>query len=220
MATAKLEADGLFDDRPHLLYCFIYTKTPLMKDIILASSSPRRKEIFSKTGLPFTVEHSEYEEDMTLPVSPTELVQHLADGKAKAVSDRHPDSLIIAADTIIAFGGRVLGKPKSKDEAIRTLSALSGKENDIITGVTIQDGKTGKNVRFADTTKIFMKEISESDIAAYVDTGEPMNKAGSYALQGLGAIFIERIEGDFFSAMGLPLARLVEQLKAFGVRVL
>jgi len=191
-----------------------------MKQIILASTSPRRREILSKLGISFVVEAGVYEEDMTLAMPPLELVKHLATGKADAVARTRTDSLVIASDTIVVFQGKALGKPKNKQHAIDTLKMLSGKENDIITAVAIHDGPSGKKVIFADTTKVFMKEMTEQDIVAYVENGEPMDKAGSYALQGLGAMFIDRIEGDFFNAMGLPLAHLAAELRALGVKIL
>lgn len=192
-----------------------------MKKIILASSSPRRKEILSKLQLPFEVQVGDYEEDMTLPFPPVELAKFLSNGKAESVSKNNSDAIIIAADTFIVHENKVLGKPKTESGAFEMLKMLSGKENDIVTGVTIIDASTNKKISFHEITKVFMREISDEEINAYIKTGEPMDKAGSYALQGLGAIFINRIEGDFFNAMGLPLYRLAEELqKSFGVKVL
>ena len=191
-----------------------------MKPIILASSSPRRKEILSKLRLPFTVAVSDYEEDMTLPMPPAELAQYLSAGKARAVAKSHPDAIIIAADTFIIYGNHVLGKPKTEERAREMLRMLSGQENDILTGVTILDSSDNHHYSFSEITKVFMKVISEDTITAYIKTGEPLDKAGAYALQELGAILIDRIEGDFFNAMGLPLARLALELQKFGIRTL
>ena len=190
-----------------------------MKKIILASGSPRRKEIFAKLQLPFEVQTSNYVEDMGLPLSPTELAQFLSAGKAESVSKENLDALIIAADSFVIYQNKLLGKPKTEQEAVSMLKMLSGKENDILTGVTILDGSTGEKISFHEITKVFMRDISEKEIEAYVKTGEPLDKAGAYALQGLGAIFIKRIEGDFFNAMGLPLARVAQELQKFGVNI-
>lgn len=191
-----------------------------MKRIILASSSPRRKDILFKIRLPFTVVESDYEEDMTLDLNPIELAQHLSAGKARSVALKSPDSIIIAADTFIVFGDKVLGKPKTESRAKEILQMLSGKENDIISGVTIIDSSNQNEKSFYEITKVFMKELSEETIDAYIKTGEPLDKAGAYALQELGAILIDRIEGDFFNAMGLPLSRLAQELDGFGIKVL
>jgi len=191
-----------------------------MQQIILASGSPRRKEVLEKLGLPFNIVPSDYEEDMTLPLSPTKLAEHLSAGKARTVSKKNPEALIIGADSFVVFNDKLLGKPKTKQEAHEMLQTLSGKENDIITGVTIIDGKTDIEKSFHEITKVFMKELSSETINAYIETGESMDKAGAYALQELGALLIDHVEGNFFNAMGLPLARLAEELKQFGVKVL
>lgn len=186
----------------------------------MASSSPRRKEIFSKIRMPFKVVESDYEEDMSLSMLPVELAKYLSGGKARSVARTHPEAIIIAADTFVVYDNRVLGKPKTEERALEMLRMLSGKENDIITGVTILDSSNGREYSFHEITKVFMKKISKDTIAAYIKTGEPLDKAGSYAIQELGAILIDRIEGDFFNAMGLPLARLALELQKFGIKIL
>lgn len=191
-----------------------------MRKIILASSSPRRKEVFGKLKLPFEIQHSDYEENMSLPMSPVELAKYLSLGKAESVGQKNPDAIIIAADTFVIFEDKLLGKPKSEIEATEMLKMLSGKENDIVTGVTIIDTKTGQKISFYDTTKVFIQELSDEIIENYIKTGEPMDKAGAYAIQELGAILIEKIEGDMFNAMGLPLRRLAQELEKFGIKVL
>lgn len=190
-----------------------------MKKLILASSSPRRKEIFSKLRLPFEVEVGDYEEDMTLPLSPAELAQTLSKGKAESVAKNHSDAIVVAADTFIVFGNKVLGKPKTAEKAREMLRMLRGKENNIITGVTIIDTGAKTTLTFDEITKVFMRDMSDSEIEGYVKTGEPLDKAGAYALQELGAIFIEKIEGDFFNAMGLPLATVARKLEERGIRL-
>jgi len=191
-----------------------------MKKIILASTSPRRKEILSKLKLPFEVEDSNYEEDMTLEMLPEKLAEFLSRGKAEAVAIKNKNSIIIAADTFVVFENKLLGKPKNREHAKEMLEMLSGKENQVITGVTIIDTDTGKISSFHSITKVYFDEISSEIIDAYVNTGEPLDKAGAYAMQEIGALLIDRIEGDFFNAMGLPLKRLVKELKDFDISVI
>lgn len=191
-----------------------------MKKIILASTSPRRKEIFSKLKLPFEVQDSNYEEDMTLEMLPEKLAEFLSLGKAEAVAIKNNNAVIIAADTFVVFENKLLGKPKNREHAKEMLKMLSGKENQVVTGVTIIDTDTGKINSFHSTTKVFFDEISSEIIDAYVNTGEPLDKAGAYAMQEIGALLINRIEGDFFNAMGLPLKRLVKELKDFDIFVI
>ncbi len=191
-----------------------------MRKIILASSSPRRKEIFEKLRIPFEIKNSEYQEDMSLSMSPIELAKYLSLGKARSVAENESNTIIIAADTFVVFKNKFIGKPKSEDEAKKMLKMLSGKENDVVTGVSIIDTGNGKTVSFHDTTKVFIQDLSDEVINNYINTGEPMDKAGAYAIQELGAVLIEKIEGDFFNAMGLPLRRLVQELENFGVEVL
>ena len=187
-----------------------------MKRIILASTSPRRKEIFSKLKIPFEIKESNYKEDMTLDMPPAELVEFLSFNKAKAITDK--DAVIIAADTIVTYQNKVLGKPKTEKEAEEMLMMLRGKENQIITGVTIMEND--HLISFHEIVKVYMEEMTIEEIDKYVATGEPMDKAGAYALQELGSIFIKKIDGDFYTAMGLPLKRLVYELKKFGINIL
>lgn len=191
-----------------------------MKKIILASSSPRRKEILAKLKLPFEIKVSNYEEDMTLAMPPGELAEHLSAGKAKAVADENPHAIVIGADTFVVYNNQLLGKPEDPESAKEMLEMLSGKQNEIVTGVTIIDSDSSKTVSFHEATKVFMIKLSPKIIEAYIKTGEPLDKAGAYALQELGALLIEKIEGDFFNAMGLPLRRLVHEFESFGVKVL
>ncbi|MDD5639287.1 MAG: Maf family protein [Candidatus Pacebacteria bacterium] len=196
------------------------TKTRLSRRIILASTSPRRKEILDKTMLLFEIQESFYEEDMTLKMSPEKLAEYLSLGKAKSVADKNPDAIIISADTFVVYDNKCLGKPKTKLLAKKMLTMLSGKKHEIITGVTIIDTSNNHTISFHGTTKIFMKKLSPQIINSYIKTGEPLDKAGGYALQEIGAILIEKIDGDFFNAMGLPINRLTEELKAFGIKIL
>ncbi|OGG50331.1 septum formation protein Maf [Candidatus Kaiserbacteria bacterium RIFCSPHIGHO2_02_FULL_54_11b] len=188
-----------------------------MQEIILASSSKQRHDILKCAGIPFVVEDSGYEEDLTLPLPPRELVVHLAGAKAAAVATRHPNALVIGVDTVVVCTGEVFGKPDSFEHAREILQTLSGKAHSIFTGFVIIDGKTGQKVTRTVETKVHFKQLSEADIDAYVKTGEPLGKAGGYAIQGAGVRFVERIEGDMDNVVGLPLGAVLEELAKFGV---
>lgn len=191
-----------------------------MRKIILASTSPRRKELLEKTGLQFEIRESNYEEDMTLPFPPAELAQYLSRGKAEAVAQNENDAIIIAADTFVVLEGKPLGKPRDKGDALLMLEQLNGKVHEIVTGYTIVDARTGKSISKAVTSRVHFKQLSPAVLKNYVDSGEPLGKAGSYAIQGLGALLIKKFEGDFFGAMGLPISDLAKTLKEFGVDIL
>ena len=151
---------------------------------------------------------------------PHSLAKKLSRGKAEAVAKRHKNAIIIAADTIVVFSQEVMGKPSSKKDAKAMLKKLSGKINLVITGFTIIDTKTGKTISKSIETKVHMKKLSPKLIETYVNSKEPLDKAGSYAIQGLGSILINKIEGDYLNIVGLPLAPLASALKKFGVKVL
>jgi len=193
---------------------------PEKRKIVLASASPRRKEILKITGLKFSVDSGDYEEDMDLALKPHQLAKFLSSEKAETIAVRYTNALIIAADTFIVFKGRLLGKPHTEGEAGRMLTLLNGKAHSVITGFTIIDTKTGKKLSRSVETRVYFKKMTALEIEAYVKTGEPLDKAGAYAIQGLGAVIIKKIEGDYFNVMGLPLFHLTEALKKFGVSVL
>jgi septum formation protein len=183
--------------------------------IILASASPRRREIMDLTGLKYEVVPSEYEEDNHLNMPPAELVKHLALGKAQWVAERHPEALVIGADSLVFLGGQVMGKPHTREKLVEMVTALSGRVNTVYTGYAIVQGRqivTG----FAEG-KVFMREITSDEIVRYAQSDEGLDKAGGYAIQGLAAAFIERIEGSYMGIVGLPLSELVVELRAFGV---
>lgn len=188
-----------------------------MKPIILASTSPRRKEILEKLELQFVTEASPFKEDMTLDLVPEDLAKHLAEGKAKAVAEKHKNAIIIGADTFIVFGGKILGKPSSEEKARKMLKMLSGKQHSVFTGFAIIDTDTKKMDSRVVETKVYFKKLTDQDIDDYIASGEPIDKAGSYAIQGLGAKLIKKIEGDYFNVMGLPLNALIKSLKDFGI---
>ena len=191
-----------------------------MRTIILASASPRRKELLARIGLRFEVEPSNYEEDMPSGLEPHELAQKISLEKAEIVASKHKDAVVIAADTFIFFGGQILGKPHTENEARKMLKTINGKPHSVITGFSIID--TGKNKTLSKSveTKIYIRKLTLSEIDAYVKSREPLDKAGAYAIQGLGAVIVERIEGDYFNVMGLPLSALTEALKDFGINIL
>ena len=191
-----------------------------MKKIILASASPRRKEILEITGMEFEVCPGDYEEDLNLSMHPEELSRFLSRKKAECVSDKHDNAIIIAADTFISFNDKILGKPHNEKEAEKMLVMLSGEKHSVITGFTVLDTGSNKIMSKSVVTNVYLRTLTSSEITAYIKSKEPLDKAGAYAIQGLGAVFIEKIEGDYFNVVGLPLFALAECLKKFGISVL
>lgn len=191
-----------------------------MKTIILASASPRRKALLEKIGLRFEVEPSDYEEDMPLGLEPHELARKISLEKAKIVASKHKNSIVIAADTFIVFGGQILGKPHTEKNAREMLEAISGKHHSVITGFSIID--TGKNKTLSKSveTRVYIRKLTLAEIDAYVKSREPLDKAGAYAIQGLGSVFVEKIYGDYYNVVGFPLSALTEALKEFGINIL
>jgi len=185
--------------------------------IVLASGSPRRLELLEKMGIKdFAVLVDTSEEVITPGLSPEEQVKKLSLQKAQNVAKKcNKDDIIIAADTIVYLDSKPLGKPVSNADAISMLKDLSGRKHSVYTGVTLL--RDNKVISHAERTDVSFREVSGSEIEAYVKTGEPMDKAGSYAAQGRAAVFIERIEGDFFNVMGLPLCKVSKMLKEFEV---
>ncbi|MCR4264263.1 MAG: Maf family protein [Candidatus Roizmanbacteria bacterium] len=190
-----------------------------MKQIILASSSPRRKKILEQMGLNFHVMPTHYVEKKGVTVDPHMLVKKNARGKAKAVAKQFENAIIIAADSIVYSNNEILEKPQSEKEAKEMLRKLSGTVHEVITGFCIVDTETGKSVARSESTKVFFKKITSEEIDWYVSTGEPMDKAGAYAIQERGAIFIRKTEGDFFNAVGLPVFSLFEELKKISAEI-
>jgi septum formation protein len=190
------------------------------RKIILASASPRRKEIFKKTGLKFKVDESSCEEKTDPGLKPHELAKFLSRAKAKDVARRYRNALVIAADTIVMAGRKIFGKPSGEKQAREMLKTLSGKTHSVITGFTIIDTAGKQELSRSVETKVYVKRLGADEIEAYIRSGEPFGKAGAYGIQGLGAVIVKKIEGDFFNVMGLPLNALAESLKKFGVHVL
>ena len=190
-----------------------------MKQLILASTSLRRQEILAKTGLKFKVVASCYREDMSLPFSSTKLPQFLAEEKAKEVAKRYPKAVVVGADTIIAFEKKVLGKPKSKREAAQMLQSMSGRIVKVITGYSIIHYKSGQILTNKSVGSVYFRKFSDKDINAYIQTGEPMDRAGAFAVQERGAALIEKTTGDFMGVVGLPQYQLLQDLKKFGIKL-
>lgn len=191
-----------------------------MKEIILASASPRREALLRQIGLKFRVETEGYQEETNLNLKPGELVRYLSLQKARAVSAGHPDAIVIAADTIGYLQGMILGKPETEAEAVEMLMAISGKTHLVITGFTIIATEEGKTLTRSVETKVTMKRLSHREIESYVRSGEWVDKAGAYAIQGLGSVLVKEIKGDYYNVVGLPLNALATALKQFGIHVL
>jgi len=183
--------------------------------LILASQSPRRRALLEQIGITdFAVRPAKGEETAPDGLSPAELVEYLSRQKAGEVSAACPDDIIVAADTVVVLDGRVLGKPRTPEQAIEMLTALSGRAHTVYTGVTVRRG--GEAVTEHEATSVRFRPLSRGEIAAYVATGEPMDKAGAYGIQGRGALLVEGISGDYFNVMGLPVCRLAQILARFG----
>lgn len=189
-------------------------------NIILASQSPRRRELLERMGISSFKTHApNIDEHVFDGLPPEELVCRLSAGKAEAVAAHAGRSdLVIAADTVVALDGSVLGKPEDALDAFRMLSTLSGMRHQVYTGVTVCH--EGECVTEYEVTDVYFRELSEDELEHYIKTGEPMDKAGGYGIQGYGALLIERISGDYYNVMGLPVCRLGRILERFGVNCL
>ena len=185
--------------------------------LILASQSPRRRELLGLTGLDFVVRVADIDETMDLSKSPFDEVARVSRLKALAIP-REPGDVVVAADTIVVCDRDVLGKPKSEDDAFRMLRMLSGRNHQVMTGMTVIRGE--ETVTCTEVTDIHFRDLSDGEIRAYVASGEPMDKAGSYGIQGGAALFATRLEGDYYNVMGLPVCRLAMILRQFGLPVL
>ncbi len=181
-----------------------------MKKIILASSSPRRKELLTTAGIEFEIHVKEVDETIPEGTPPVEAAKMTAAKKAAAVAEDHADCVVIGADTIVVANGKILGKPKDEADAKFMLRMLSGIEHEVITGVCIiTDGKSDS---FAQISKVKFYDLTDEKIDGYVATKEPMDKAGAYGIQGLGCKLVEKIEGDYFNIVGLPVAEVCRRL--------
>jgi septum formation protein len=183
--------------------------------IVLASGSPRRKEILASLGLTFTVRATDVEESLLPGESASDASERLARAKAEAAAAGAPEALVVAADTLVVLDGDALGKPRDRADARRMLATLSGRAHDVVTGVACARG--GRIVSGRETARVVFAAMTGAEIAAYAATGEPDDKAGSYALQGIGGLFVERVEGSPSTVVGLPVRLLYRLASELGV---
>lgn len=191
----------------------------MQKHIILASTSPRRKALLKQIGLKFDVKSSDIDESAVFYKNPYDLVKKLSLLKAKSVAELSKNSIIISADTVVVFKNRIIGKPKAKSDARKILKMLSNKMHTVITGFTIVDSQTDKTISGFEESKVWFRKISGEEIDKYVDSGEPLDKAGAYGIQEKGGAFVKKIEGDYFNVVGLPLAKVIIELRKLGVSI-
>lgn len=192
-----------------------------MKDdqLILASASPRRRELLERVGLRFTVHAADVDETLVPGLTAREQVVRLSRIKAEAVAKTAPEgSVILSADTVVVLDGSILGKPKDPPEARNMLQALSGRSHLVLTGVSVLRGDHLET--HCEETKVHLRPLSEAEIASYVATGEPMDKAGAYGIQGYAALFVSHLEGDYYNVMGLPLCAVGQMLRRAGIPLL
>jgi septum formation protein len=184
--------------------------------LILASKSPRRYELLKQVGLDLDIIPSRIEEDYIKGESPRKHVLRLAEAKALDVGNQHPDRWVVAADTIVYVDHSILGKPKSREEAKKMLRRLSGKEHRVVTGFSVHHLEKRKGDREAVQTVVKVKKLAQAEMDWYVKTGEPFDKAGGYAIQGVGSFMIESIRGSYTNVVGLPLCELIQMLSRLG----
>ena len=182
--------------------------------IVLASRSPRRHQLLEMLGIEHVIDPADIDEDIRSGESAEELAVRLAKEKATAVAFRHPGQVVLSADTLVVLGSEILGKPSSSRDADWMIRKLAGREHRVVTAVAV--AKNGELLDRCDVTRVWFRSLSDEVIQAYVATGESLDKAGSYGVQGYGAVLVERIDGDFFSVMGLPLRLVVELLEEVG----
>lgn len=186
--------------------------------IILASGSPRRRELLERIGITdFTIRVPQTEETFPAGLSPQQVVEHISRQKAEDVTAAEHE-IVITADTMVFLDEQRLGKPRDEAHALEMLTALQGRQHTVCTGVTVRQGT--RFLTESESTAVFFRPATQEELRAYIATGEPMDKAGAYGVQGKGALLVERLEGDFFNVMGLPVLRLSRMLAKFGVSVL
>lgn len=192
------------------------TKTAL----VLASSSPRRRELLHTLGIPFIVQTSDVDETTAPGLSPREVVEELAVRKAQVVASTLTEGVVLGSDTIVVLEGQILGKPADEADAFHMLSMLQGREHTVYSGVALIDVASGRVEVSHSHTQVRIRPLSQTEIESYIATHEPMDKAGSYAIQGIGATIVEGITGDYFTVVGLPLCLTANMLSRFGITVL
>ncbi|MBP1966056.1 Maf family protein [Paenibacillus aceris] len=192
--------------------------------LILASSSPRRQELIQSLGLPYIIRVSDADETVEGKITPSEMVEVLSIRKASTVREMlepgEKHGIIVGSDTIVVLQDEVLGKPADEEDSFRMLKALQGTTHQVYSGVACIDAETGKRVALHSVTHVKMKGMSDAQIRRYIATGEPKDKAGSYAIQGIGSTIVESISGDYFTVVGLPLSLLSDMLLNFDIQVL
>lgn len=188
--------------------------------LILASASPRRQKLLKQIGLDFEIIPSSIDETIQPGVAPDVAAVKLAENKAIDVARRLKDGIVIAADTVVALDDSILGKPKDEEEARKMLERLSGRWHRVFTGIAVIDSSSSKKVTDYEESRVKFKNLSSVEIENYIRTGEPMDKAGAYGIQGKGALLVEKIEGCYYNIVGLPLFRLSLVLSHFGVKIL
>lgn len=184
--------------------------------LILASGSPRRRELLSLYTTDFEVCASDFDERAVQAESPAALAEALARGKCLAVSGQNPGCLVVGSDTVVELEGEIFGKPRDADDARRMLRALSGRTHQVHTGVCVSDGQTAES--FVDSCRVTFFPIPEEEIEDCIASGEPFDKAGAYAIQGRAALWLDRLEGDYYTIMGLPVSRTARLLERFGAQ--
>ena len=184
-----------------------------MAEIILASASPRRKELLSTAGIECTVKVADVEEKIDDGLTPAEVVRSLALQKAQAVADKNPEAIVIGADTIVVLDDVILGKPQSEENAVEMLTSLSGRSHTVYTGVALIKGDKVRN--FCEATQVEFYDLTKEDIDAYVATKDCMDKAGAYGIQTNGCVLIRKIDGDYFNVVGLPVSKVYRELRDF-----
>ena len=191
-----------------------------MSKIVLASASPRRHELLGRIGITeFDIRIPEVEESFPEGLTPQQVVEHISREKAAAAAKLcTDDEIVITADTMVFLDHERLGKPRAEADALRMLTALQGRHHTVCTGVTVRRGT--QIITEAETTRVYFRSATKEELLAYIATGEPMDKAGSYGVQGKGALLVEKLDGDFFNVMGLPVLRLSRMLAHFGVKLL
>lgn len=186
-----------------------------VKNLILASSSPRRQELLKQVNIPFTIRKPAIDETQITTKDPVEKVQQLAIRKGRAIQIQNEYEVILAADTVVSYEQTIFEKPKNKEEAFNMIHSLSGETHDVYTGVNIRS--TEHESIFVERTKVVFWPLSKSEIEWYVSTDDPYDKAGAYGIQSLGAIFVKEIIGDYYNVVGLPLSRVVRELRKFSI---
>jgi septum formation protein len=183
--------------------------------IILASQSPRRRELLTLVGIPHEVRPADLDERVLPGEAPAPHAERLARAKAEAVAANEPEAIVIGADTIVVLDGDILGKPRDAGDAAAMLHRLSGRTHTVLTAVAVT--RNGRTVSGVESVEVTFRPVTREQIDAYIATGEPMDKAGAYGIQGFGAVIVERVHGDYFAVMGLALGRLVGLLEQVGV---